>query len=207
MEDASTVAVLVLGAGLGSRFKGGDKLAQILGGKPVAHHILSTLKPFNWGQRILVCRGEPQWAETYAAQGFVLASRPDAESGMLGSIHRGLMEVAGQTHILICLADMPLISQEHLNRLLEARRTDPGSAIASRSHSYRGVPAIFPVSDLSSLPQSGEGGARGLLENAKFVDASDPSLLIDIDTAQDLEQLQTHCQSKKMGSRFSAQSQ
>ena len=193
MEDASTVAVLVLGAGLGSRFKGGDKLAQILGGKPVAHHILSTLKLFNWGQRILVCRGEPQWAETYAAEGFVLASRPDAESGMLGSIHRGLMELTGQTHVLICLADMPLISQEHLNCLLEARRTNPVTAIASRSHPYRGVPAIFPVSSLSSLPRSGEGGARSLLANANFVDASDPSLFFDIDTAQDLQRLQARC--------------
>ncbi|MBR7652229.1 nucleotidyltransferase family protein [Brucella oryzae] len=195
MEDASTVAVLVLGAGLGSRFNGGDKLGKHLGGMPVAHYILSSLKPFNWGQRILVCRGAPQWTEAYAEEGFVLASRPDAESGMLGSIHRGLMEIAGQTHVLICLADMPLIPKEHMNRLLEARQSNPFTAIASRSHSYRGVPAIFPIGSLSALPRSGEGGARDLLVNAKFVDASDPSLFVDIDTAQDLELLQARCSS------------
>ena len=190
MEDASTVAVLVLGAGLGSRFNGGDKLGKLLGGKPVAHHILSSLKPFNFGQRILVCRGKPQWTEAYAVEGFALASRPDAESGMLGSIHRGLIEITDQTHVLICLADMPLISQEHLERLLEARHTNPATAIASRSHTYSGVPAIFPVGSLSALPESGEGGARGLLANAKFVDASNPSLFVDIDTVEDLELLQ-----------------
>ncbi len=56
-------------------------------------------------------------------------------------------------------------------------------------------PAIFPIGSLSALPRSGEGGARDLLVNAKLVDAFDPSLFVDIDTAQDLELLQARCSS------------
>ncbi|NKC52029.1 NTP transferase domain-containing protein [Ochrobactrum cytisi] len=58
MEKASDIAVVVLGAGAGKRFGSGDKLNQKLADKPVAHHILGSLAPFQWGRKILVHHGK-----------------------------------------------------------------------------------------------------------------------------------------------------
>lgn len=181
-----TVAVVVLGGGLGTRFAGGDKLGAMLDGKPVAHHVLAAVRPFAWSRKILVCRDSSSWAQAYEAEGFTQASIPKAEHGMLGSIHRALEEVADQQQVLICLADMPLVTSHHVGRLLSAFRIGLGPIIASRSEIYRGPPAVIPTARLRELPKSGEGGARSLLAEAEFVDAPE-ALFHDIDTVDDLE--------------------
>lgn len=186
--DASQVALIVLGAGLGSRFAGGDKLGADYKGKPVAHYVLAAVAPFNWGKKVLVHHGRPQWSGLFSEHGFELVENEERAQGMLSSLHLGAETAGNLPRAMICLADMPLIESGVIAALL-ARAGEAGSAaVASRSGDYRGPPAVFATHLLRSLPKTGEGGARGLLKDGVFVDC-DSSLLRDIDTVEDLKSL------------------
>lgn len=185
MKD-SGIAVVVLGAGLSSRF-GSDKLAAPLHGRPLAHHVLPVLREFDWQRKLLTCRGRPDWAEAYLDEGFTLVPVEDAERGMLGSLHAAVAQLAGDERLMVCLADMPLITAEHLNAMLDLARDWPG-AIGSQAQGYRGPPAILPLPALRTLPPAGDEGARRLLRDARFVSGS-PSLFADVDRPADLAAL------------------
>ncbi len=191
MQKASDIAVVVLGAGAGKRFGGGDKLNQKLADKPVAHHMLDSLAPFQWGRKILVHHGKAPWHDAFIANGFVLAPVVEFSEGMLGSIHNGLSQVMYERHVLLCLADMPLISSSHLTGLLALFGASNGAIVASRSPNFRGPPAIIPLARLEPLPKTGEGGARALLNEAQFLEADDQQFA-DIDTFGDLEKIRIY---------------
>ena len=185
MPDVSAIAVLVLGAGAGSRYADGDKLSAIIGGKPVAHHILQVVDGFPWAQRIVTCREYAPWTQAYADAGFTLALTEDVETGMLGSLHRGLRAIS-QEWVLICLADMPLVPRLHIEQLLQSAQSCAAPVIASSSGAYRGPPALCRTDYLRTLPLAGEGGARSLLPQADFVEQAVPAFA-DIDTVNDFE--------------------
>lgn len=187
-QDASGIAAIVLGAGFGTRFGRGDKLAQMLGGRPLAHHVLETIDPFHWGARVLVCRDGAGWAGAFAERGFQIRINDQADRGMLGSLHLGAAAVAGCARVAVFLADMPLIAPRHVARLVQLSDAFPDRVVASAADSYRGPPAIIPTDRLKALPHSGEGGARSLLHDALIVQA-DAATLVDVDTGDDLAAL------------------
>ncbi|MGW6778837.1 nucleotidyltransferase family protein [Brucella pseudogrignonensis] len=201
IDPASAVAVMVLGAGRSERFKGGDKLEQILMGKPVAHHVLSVLAGFNWSRKVVVCRAQPGWTQAYVDAGFIRAeiATPDtdnvktdeADRGMTASIHRGLLEMTTQQWVMICLADMPLITRCHIGELLAAFEQNRTVAVATRAASGFGPPAIFPKALLDGLPETGDQGARSLLGDAHGPVAVD-WMVRDIDTIADLQAVAHH---------------
>ncbi|MFP1644595.1 nucleotidyltransferase family protein [Pontitalea aquivivens] len=187
-QDASGIAAIVLGAGFGTRFGAGDKLAQGLDGRAVAHHVLRVIDPFRWGARVLVCRDGAGWAGAFADRGFQIRINDQAERGMLGSLHLGAAVAAGCARVAVFLADMPRIDPRHVARLVQLSDAAPDRIVASAAGAYRGPPAIIPTDRLKALPHSGEGGARSLLRDALIVQA-DAATLADVDTADDLAAL------------------
>ncbi|KAA9368257.1 NTP transferase domain-containing protein [Ochrobactrum quorumnocens] len=185
-DQANAIAVMVLGAGRSQRFKGGDKLDQFLLGKPVAHYVLAALRGFHWGRKIVVCRSKPAWMQAYVDDGFVRAEIDNADAGMAGSIHRGLSEITTQPWVMICLADMPLISRGHIEELLAAFSANRAATVATKAASGFCPPAIFPRALLGKLPKTGDDGAKALLGDAHGPVAAD-SMMRDIDTIADLQ--------------------
>ncbi|QCE33074.1 hypothetical protein FAI41_05395 [Acetobacteraceae bacterium] len=179
------IALAVLGAGYGRRFsESKDKLGALLDGKPVAHHVLDIVKDFSWAQKILVCRRSSLWAGRYQQENFEICYNDNPVGGMLSSLRKAVLSAHPEiTHLFICLADMPFISQAHLKKILKA--FDGKKTIATQSENYKGPPAIFALKDLQKLPETGEGGARSLRDNAFFVQCS-PELIRDIDRKEDL---------------------
>ncbi|KMQ92624.1 xanthine and co dehydrogenases maturation family [Lasius niger] len=173
-------------AGYGTRFSAeADKLGALLDNKPVAHHLLDSVKGFAWAQKILVCRKTSLWATSYQAAGFELIFNEKAQDGMSSSLKKAVLSAHPEiTHLFICLADMPFISQNHLKKMLEA--LEAGKAIASQSENYKGPPAIFALKDLQKLPETGKRGARSLLQEALFISCP-PQEIKDIDRKEDLK--------------------
>lgn len=187
--DASDVALVVLGAGFGSRFAEGDKLSAPFRGKAVAHHLLDAISPFRFGRRILVHHGQPEWSARYKEDGFTLVENRDRQNGMVSSLHLGAEAATGLTRIMVCLADMPLVTSDHIGDLLLQSFHQGCPAVASSGGDYRGPPAIFSAALLSALPRTGEGGARSLLTDAVLVHC-DAAFLRDIDTVDDLNAIE-----------------
>jgi molybdenum cofactor cytidylyltransferase len=177
------VVAVVLAAGRAERF-GGDKLLHPLNGKPLAEHIAATVGGLSLATRLAICpAGDSARAELFRRHGFEVVGNPHPERGMGTSIAIGAGRAIAldADAMLVCLADMPYVTREHLQALLA---TD-ADALATEANGTRSPPAVFGRELLPELATlTGDQGARALLKAAATVSA-DPALTRDFDTRAD----------------------
>lgn len=185
MTAPSSIAAVVLAAGLSTRF-GGDKLLHPHAGKPLAAHIAETLAAMPLGHRLAICPPEPSpRVELFRDRGFEIITNPEPQRGMASSLALGAQRAIdlGADALLVCLADMPNVTADHLLRLIAT--TEASDTAATQFAGTRSPPAIFTrqlFAELAAL--SGDHGARHLLAQAALIEA--PSELArDFDTPAD----------------------
>jgi molybdenum cofactor cytidylyltransferase len=189
MHPSRTVAV-VLAAGLSTRF-GGDKLLHPLAGKPLAAYIADTLAGMALAQRLAVCpEGNAGRAAIFAERDFDIVLNTSPRRGLASSLALGARRALdlGADGMLVCLADMPYVSAEFLQRLVSLVDSSAGTAIAaSLSGGVKSPPAAFAASALPELlALEGDKGAHELLKNARDL-AAPEGMLADFDTRADFE--------------------
>lgn len=180
MIAPSDCTALVLAAGRSQRYGDDDKLLAPLHGRPLVAHITETLSQMPFGRHLAVVSNDAV-GEICAGHGFetlrVAAGRP------LGrSLAAGLDAIRHAGQVLVCLADMPFVTRDHIEALLSAAGGD--TVVATGAQAYRGPPALFPLSARERLDSRLDEGARPLLEGAVLVAAS-PAITADMDTADD----------------------
>ena len=135
-------------------------------------------------QRIAVCRsGDEDLAALLRGQGCTVVHNPDTARGMGSSLALGIEAVLADAAV-VCLADMPNVSDGHIRAVIDAGRR-AGIAASASDGGPPTPPAYFGrphFADLMSL--DGDRGARGLLCNAPLVLAP-PEELADFDTPAD----------------------
>jgi molybdenum cofactor cytidylyltransferase len=178
---------VVLVAGLATRF-GGDKLLFPYAGKPLAAHIADTLAamPVRWRLAIVPPAPSPRRA-LLAERGFELVTNSEPQQGLGTSLALGAQRATevGATTLLVCLADMPNITADHLTKLLAASATS--DIVATGFDDSHGPPVIFArrlFPELAAL--SGDHGAKHLLAAATLIPAP-LGLARDFDTPADFE--------------------
>jgi len=112
------------------------------------------------------------------------------ERGLASSIACGVRAVAESADaILLMLADLPLVTTEHLTNLVNAWSESPYSIIASAFEDTLGPPIVFPKADFDALIQlTGDRGARPIIDaNKERVLAIEcEEAAFDIDRPEDL---------------------
>jgi molybdenum cofactor cytidylyltransferase len=121
-----------------------------------------------------------------------VVENPDWGEGMSSSIRRGVEAIESEVDaIILMLADQPLVTGEILDQFVE--KADVGLVAAEYSGAI-GVPALFarPYFD-ALLWTRGEKGAKSILvANERHVARIQcPEAALDIDTATDVQRLQT----------------
>jgi molybdenum cofactor cytidylyltransferase len=194
---AALPTIIVLAAGLGSRFAGsGHKLAQELPDDDGGHAALLSL-----ALRHALASGLPVIAVTtselaplaqleIAARDVVIV--PSAARvrgrGMGDSIAAGVVARPDAPGWLLLPADMPRVKPGTLRAVAAALETHP---VAFAQHQgRRGHPVAFSAELYSELiGLTGDEGARRLVARypAMAVDVNDAGVLVDIDTVADLE--------------------
>jgi molybdenum cofactor cytidylyltransferase len=153
----------------------------------LAAHIADTLAGMGLGHLIAVCpRGNTARARLFAERGFDIVWSDDPARGLGHSVALGAAraQALDATAVLVCLADMPNVTREHIEELLAAENS--GDTLVTEVDGIRTPPALFPRSVLPHLVAlSGEQGARALLAQARTIRA-DAALVRDIDTRDDL---------------------
>jgi molybdenum cofactor cytidylyltransferase len=169
-----------LAAGRSERF-GSDKLMHLLDGRPLGEHIAHTLANVPLEARIAICpTGSPRQA---LFRGFEIIENLHPEQGMGTSLALGAQHAIAldADAMLVCLADMPYVTTEHLRGLLAA----DALAAVTEANGTRSPPAVFAREHLPQLTSlTGDHGARHLLRSAITVIA-DPQLVRDFDTPAD----------------------
>jgi len=184
LTAARRVVAVVLAAGRAERF-GGDKLMHPLNGRPLGEHIAMTLAGVPLAARLAICPADSPRRGLFAEHGFEIIDNPHPEQGMGASLALGASRAMtlGADAMLVCLADMPYVTREHLLSLLAV----DAAAVVTESSGVRTPPAVFARELFSELfALGGDQGARHLLKSAATV-AEAPALMRDFDTLADFD--------------------
>ncbi len=188
----SQTALLLLAAGASKRFGPGDKLLADLRGQPVLAHAAKVLQDQIVGTRIAVVGPDQDARASVAATaGWTIVRNPDAFKGQATSLLAGLRSAAEQpdiAHVLILLADMPLVSETHLMALQRAVHEGAPAAM-SLTNGVLCPPAIVSRKTFQDLMHiDGDQGAKQAIARLPGMCsiAMPPNEAIDIDTIDDL---------------------
>ena len=184
--------IVIPAAGRGSRFAGPrHKLEQPFGGSTVlgstVRHAVQTQLP------VVVVTTEalqPIVAELLAARDIVVLSAFDAARGMGHTIATGVAERSGAPGWLVLPGDMPLVRPDSM--LAVATALEQHAVVYAQHLGRRGHPVGFSAELYSELiALTGDEGARRLMARypAHGQEIDDPGVLLDVDTAADLEAL------------------
>lgn len=177
--------MVLLAAGQAKRFGGGKLMAEFHG-RPLWERAAETAENNEFSERVLVIgqnspiKSRPKWR---------MVKNPVAEQGIGTSIAAGVRALTDCDRVIIMLADMPLVSRTHLDRLIAAK----GVAFTRHPDGSAGCPAIFPRSVFPLLETlNGDRGARSLgLGDAELIAPPQQHQLTDIDEVSDLQRLRS----------------
>jgi molybdenum cofactor cytidylyltransferase len=196
-DPVSNVAVLVLAAGLGSRFDANEsKLAARLHERPLIRHVVEVALASRANKTIVVTGHRPERVEAaLAGLDVTFAYNPDYASGIASSLRTGLARAGDCAGVLVLLGDMPCVAAETLDLLIEAFENAASGciAVAPNHEGRRGNPVLLSQDLFPRLMQlSGDEGAGRLLRSVTGVldlPVMDRGVILDIDTPADIEAL------------------
>lgn len=195
---ATHVTAVVLAAGQSSRMGATNKLLVDLGGRPMIQYIVDSLLESEVREIIVVTGFEENRIRSALKDRDIrFVSNPDYDQGMSTSLAAGLLAASGETDaVMICLADMPLVTRRGINLLIANH--DPVACHEICLPTYqgkRGHPVLWSRRFIREMLQiEGDIGARQLLtrheEVVHEVPMEDPGVVYDVDTPEAIEALQ-----------------
>jgi molybdenum cofactor cytidylyltransferase len=194
-EGNRNVAAIVLAAGRSTRMGGPNKLLAELDGKKLVR-IVAEQALASKASEVIVVTGHQAELVEQALTGLKLkfVRNPDFAGGLASSVKSGIAAVPDNADgAVICLGDMPLISAQLIDRLIDTFAPDRGHLIAVPvSEGRRGNPVLWSrrfFTELMTL--DGDIGARHLIakhaEAVAEVPVEGDSAFLDIDTPAALE--------------------
>jgi molybdenum cofactor cytidylyltransferase len=189
------VAAIILAAGRSTRMGGPNKLLAELGGKPLVRLVTEQALASKAKDVIVVTGHQAELVEkALAGLDVKFVRNADFAQGLASSVKAGVAAVRDDADgAVICLGDMPMISAQLIDHLIDAFAPDRGNLIAVPvSDSRRGNPVLWSrrfFNELMTL--DGDIGARHLIakhsEAVVEVPVEGFGAFLDIDTPQALE--------------------
>jgi molybdenum cofactor cytidylyltransferase len=194
-DDNRHVSAVVLAAGRSTRMGGPNKLLAELNGKKLVRIVAEQVLASKAKEVIVVTGHQAELVEKALAGLHVTFVRNAGfADGLAGSVKAGITAVPKEADgAVICLGDMPMISSELIDHLIDAFAPDRGNLIAVPvSEGRRGNPVLWSrrfFNELMTL--DGDVGARHLIakhnEAVAEVPVEGDGAFLDIDTPLALE--------------------
>ena len=173
---------------------GENKLSRSLYGTGLLTYSYNNIKASNVEQFIVVSS-----KENYAQANSLSDPYPkivllnDKNKGIGDSIALGVSNIEDNiSSVIICLADMPLITKNHINFLISSKLSNKFRGLSRfyNAHGQPGHPILFDLQFIAKLKLlSGDiGGSNIILKNKSLVyklNVSDFSVTTDLDTQDD----------------------
>ena len=189
-----SVAAVLLAGGASRRMGDRNKLLLAVDRRPMVRRVAETALASS-ARPVIVVTGYESAKVRRALAGLDVwfVHNPDFDDGLSASVRAGVAHVpAGSAGVLILLGDMPRISDEIMNGLIDAFAESEGRSVCVPVCGGRsGNPILWPrefFPDIMDL--RGDAGARRLLERhpsrIKEVVFGSESIFFDIDRPGDL---------------------
>jgi molybdenum cofactor cytidylyltransferase len=191
----SSVAAIILAAGLGSRFGAAPKLLADLNGKPLVRHVAEAAVAASVSPVLAVVgHHREEVGAVLAGLDVTLVPNPAYADGLSTSLRAGFAALpADADAVVVLLGDMPRITPALIDGLVEAWRPGAATAVVPTYAGRRGNPVLLArrlAPAIASL--AGDGGAGPLLRARTDVlewPVEDAAVLQDVDTAAALAAL------------------
>ena len=191
------IAALVLAAGRSSRMDGHNKLlAQVDGIPLVVRAVNAALASRASSVTVVTGHDADQIAAILADRPVALVRNPDYADGMASSLRCGVTALPADTAAtVVLLADMPFITAEHIDALIEKFLAHAAIVVLTKD-GKRGNPVLWPRSYFQEIMAiKGDQGARPLLarhtESITSLETISDAVFADVDTPEMLATLRT----------------
>ena len=194
------IAALVLAAGESRRMGDANKLTIPVDGTPMVARVVDALQQSH-AQRVIVITGhEPERIkEALSGRGVELVHNPDYAEGIGSSVRVGVAALGDDVDgALVALADMPWVSAEVINRLIDAfTSASELSIFIPRFGGQRGNPVLWGAQHFPELlALAGDVGGKALFQRHAsaicYVDVESANVNLDVDTPDALQELAIH---------------
>ena len=168
---------IVLAAGLSERMTGAmPKQLLSLGDEPMVTVTVRNAEASEL-DRIVVVTGHrgTEVAEAVAGGRSIVVDNPEYRDGNMTSFRAGFGALPGCDAYVVLLADMPGVTPEMIDRLVEAWRGDQPWAAVSRYRNGRAHPLLLSASAMAGAAQA--EGAKGVW---RFLDAAPAERVADV---------------------------
>jgi molybdenum cofactor cytidylyltransferase len=172
---------------------GANKLLEPVDGVPMALRAVNAALASRATSVTVVLGHQADVVESMLAGRTVQVVRnPDYVQGMSSSVRRGLAALPSQAQAaLVVLGDMPGITADHLDRLIDAFDPARPMIVVPCRQGRRGNPVLLPralFGEVSAV--TGDQGARGLIARhaalVREVEFDDDAIFIDVDSPDEL---------------------
>ncbi|CAN5594634.1 molybdopterin-binding/glycosyltransferase family 2 protein [soil metagenome] len=189
----TAVTAVILAAGHSSRM-GANKLLAELAGEPLLRHAVKAALASR-ATDVIVVTGYDADRIHPALEGLPVRfiHNPDHATGMASSLRVGVTAAAGARAAMICLGDMPKLTANHLDALIDAfaAADDDRAIVVPTFERKRGNPVVWGCVHFGAITELvGDVGARALLErnlaDVRMVPLDDAAILVDVDTPEAL---------------------
>ena len=191
----SGIAAVILAAGRATRFGSGatTKVTAELSGVPLVRRVAMAALASR-ARPVIVVTGHAAGQTSSALEecDVEIVHSADYGAGLAHSLRAGLAVVpAAAAGAIILLADMPLVSNVLIDRLISAFEASAyATAVIPTYDGRRGNPVLIARALFAELMElDGDRGASQILSNAAGVvecPVADPAIFADIDTPDDL---------------------
>lgn len=179
--------VLVLAGGRSRRMGGGDKTRLPVGDLPLLDRVLLAVAP----EAPVVVVGD----ERPVVRPVTWVREEPVHAGPAAAVAAGLPHLQHQVTVLLA-ADLPLLTQAFVGRLVAATASDAGAVPVDRDGFAQWLCSAWPTSLLRSVDWSGTSSLRdglGALPFARLaVDTDAATPWFDCDTPEDLKRAREH---------------
>ncbi len=179
-QDVS-VSAIILAAGRSRRMGENNKLMALFDGEPAIRRVACQAVESSVAETILVTGHEAERiGEAVADLPLSIVHNGDFADGMAGSLRKGLECIGAGHGAMVLLGDMPKVTAEHIDRMIEEFRRQGGRAVIRGGSGGRaGNPVILPAGIVREAARlSGDTGARHLIEASGA-----PTALVEIGEA------------------------
>lgn len=191
-DGGPVVGGVLLAAGTGTRFEGGNKLLAEVEGGPIVRRAAVTLVSSSLGP-VTAVLGHEADAVADALDGLDLSTRynEDYADGQSTSVAVGVdaAREEGWDAAVFALGDMPFVDPATVETLLSAYADGEGTVLAPAYEGTRGNPVLFDSEHFDALADvTGDRGGRDIIEDVgTLVPVEDPGVRTDVDRVGDLE--------------------
>lgn len=194
------ISAILLAAGTSTRMEGENKLSKEINGIPLINYSIKSILSSSIDELVIVVGHEKEIIKNCIGvnKKVKIIFNSDYENGIASSIKFGLRNISNKAEaFFICLADMPMISQNIYNKLIKSRYNYNKKNIAEYTKEIivpnhdgkKGNPVLFSKSMKKKIMNiTGDNGAKKIIElyprKVLNVPFKNNKILLDFDTQE-----------------------